>query len=103
MDQDLRTLPHRTSNGGYGPCRYYVRRHVIVASARRFGARRTFDGAKIIRSLRKYSGSYATQIAEEYLESSLSIAKSASAPVRGKLLRKRLGMPQPSERPGMRG
>ena len=61
MDQDLRTLPHRTSNGGYGPCRYYVRRHVILASARRFGARRTFDMAKIIRSLRKYGGSYATR------------------------------------------
>ena len=92
MDQDLRTLPHRTSNGGYGPCRYYVRRHVIVASARRFGARRTFDMAKIIRSLRKYGGSYATRIAEEYLESSPEYCQELlDALVRGKLLRKETG------------
>ena len=89
MDQDLRTLPHRTSNGGYGPCRYYVRRHVIVASARRFGARRTFDMAKIIRSLRMYGGASAARIAEEYLESSPEYCQELlDALVRGKFLRK---------------
>ena len=66
-DEDLRKCPGRR---GAGPWRYYVERHVNLASARRFGARRTFDMAKIIRSLRKYGGSYATRIAEEYLESS---------------------------------
>ena len=98
MDQDLRTLPHRTSNGGYGPCRYYVRRHVIVASARRFGARRTFDMAKIIRSLRIYGGASAARIAEEYLESSPEYCQELlDALVRGRFLRKEtaLGSPGP--------
>ena len=63
-DEDLRKCPGRR---GAGPWRYYVERHVNLASARRFGARRTFDMAKIIRSLRIYGGASAARIAEEYL------------------------------------
>ena len=84
-DEDLRKCPGRR---GAGPWRYYVERHVNLASARRFGARRAFDMAKIIRSLRIYGGASAARIAEEYLESSPEYCQELlDALVRGKLLR----------------
>ena len=84
-DEDLRKCPGRR---GAGPWRYYVERHVNLASARRFGARRAFDMAKIIRSLRMYGGASAARIAEEYLESSPEYCQELlDALVRGKLLR----------------
>ena len=93
-DEDLRKCPGRR---GAGPWRYYVERHIIVASARRFGARRTFDRAKIIRSLRIYGGASAARIAEEYLESSPEYCQELlDALVRGKFLRKETeGPPRP--------
>ena len=73
-----------------------MERHVNLASARRFGARRTFDGAKIIRSLRMYGGASAARIAEEYLESSPEYCQELlDALVRGKFLRKETALGKP--------
>ena len=73
-----------------------MERHIIVASARRFGARRTFDRAKIIRSLRIYGGASAARIAEEYLESSPEYCQELlDALVRGKFLRKETALGKP--------
>ncbi len=92
-DEDLRKCPGRR---GAGPWRYYVERHVNLASARRFGARRAFDGAKIIRSLRIYGGASAARIAEEYLESSPEYCQELlDALVRGKCLRKETALGKP--------
>ena len=93
-DEDLRKCPGRRR--GAGPWRYYVERHVNLASARRFGARRTFDRAKIIRSLRIYGGASAARIAEEYLESSPEYCQELlDALVRGKFLRKETALGKP--------
>ena len=92
-DEDLRKCPGRR---GAGPWRYYVERHVNLASARRFGARRTFDMAKIIRSLRMYGGASAARIAEEYLESSPEYCQELlDALVRGKFLRQETPLGKP--------
>ena len=73
-----------------------MERHVNLASARRFGARRSFDMAKIIRSLRIYGGASAARIAEEYLESSPEYCQELlDALVRGKFLRQETALGKP--------